>query len=77
LKGEFDGQFMFANYKQVRERYGLSRNFIKKLSDSGKVRTVKLTPEKSSQRLFRVEDIETFLFSKESRNSQLTGLKVI
>jgi len=67
-----EDQPVFASYRTVRKNYGLSRDFLLKLFMQGKVRSVKLTPAKSSQRLFRIEDIEKFLFENEMTGKELT-----
>jgi len=66
-----EDQPIFANYQTIRKHYGLSRDFLLKLFAEGKIRSVKLTPAKSSQRLFRVEDIEKFLLEKEEFGKEL------
>ena len=66
-RGNTGEERIVANYNQVKNRYGLSRDFLMKLFKNGTVRSIKIAPAQSSQRLFRIADIETFLLKNETR----------
>jgi len=59
---------LYANYKAVQQRYGISIRFLKDLVTNNKVRSIKLSPSRSAQRLYHVPDIEIELNQLISEN---------
>jgi len=49
---------VYANYRTINQKYGLSRSFLNDLVQDGKVQSIKLKPTKSAQRLYKIPDIE-------------------